>query len=137
VPFQDHGQGHAAENDALLGRAGTEHQGDREAGGWKTLPARLQGTCSAAKHSCEIDFPKNHIQEYFCGTHPGHSGEGIGNHPNHFYNESVSYHLKVADVCVYFFQFLIFRQNAAPATGKTQSQATSQQAATSDPMVIG
>jgi len=31
-------------------------------------------------------------KDFFCKTHPGHTGDGIGNHPNHFFNESVSFY---------------------------------------------
>ncbi|CAD7952082.1 unnamed protein product [Amoebophrya sp. A120] len=31
-------------------------------------------------------------KQFFCKTHKGHSGEGIGNHPNQFFNESVNYY---------------------------------------------
>jgi len=30
-------------------------------------------------------------KSYFCKTHPNASGEGVGNHPNHFFNESVNF----------------------------------------------
>jgi len=30
--------------------------------------------------------------EYFEGTHPGQLGDGVGNHPNMFFNESCKYH---------------------------------------------
>merc|ERR1719161_33539 len=31
--------------------------------------------------------------EYFEAMHPGSSGDGVGNHPNMFFNESCKYHV--------------------------------------------